>query len=259
MRKLYLLPIFSIIIASLSGCGMTSTNPGEAVVFSRFGEVDPKCYPAGFYIYNPITTNAWHIDTKVQKFQIQTEAASKDLQNVHLTVVLNFSVNAQNCAAIVAKVGVDFKDRIIKPALEEVSKAATARFAAEKVIQDRPMLKDMIEKEITARLISFNINIQAVSLTNISFDPAYSKAIEAKQIEEQNVQKAEYARQQGVKEGERVLAIAEGQAKANKIIAASIQQSPEIIQYNAIEKWDGKLPEIVAGETMPFINIKGKR
>src|SRR5262249_48315447 len=85
----------------VSGCGFTSTSPSEAVVFSRFGEVDLKCYPAGFYRYNPFTTSVYHVDVKVQKFEVKADASSRDLQNVHTTIVVNFSVEATKCHELI--------------------------------------------------------------------------------------------------------------------------------------------------------------
>src|SRR5437773_8955252 len=108
----------------VSGCGFTSTSPGEAVVFSRFGDVAPKCYPAGFYLYNPFTTSVYHVDVKVQKFEVKADASSRDLQNVHTTIVVNFSIDGSKCHEVVKTVGVAFAQQIIIPDVEEVTKAS---------------------------------------------------------------------------------------------------------------------------------------
>ena len=92
-----LLFLTGMIVLLVTGCGFTSTSPGEAVVFSRFGAVDPTCYPAGFYFYIPLTTSVYHVDVKVQKFEVTADASSRDLQNVHTTIVVNFSIDASKC------------------------------------------------------------------------------------------------------------------------------------------------------------------
>src|SRR5215813_1457228 len=114
----HLLCLAGIIALLVSGCGFTSTSPGEAVVFSRFGAVDPKCYPAGFYLYNPFTTSVYHVDVKVQKFEVKADASSRDLQNVHTTIVVNFSVDATKCHELIKNVGAGFVQQIILPAVE---------------------------------------------------------------------------------------------------------------------------------------------
>lgn len=240
----------------VTGCGFTSTSPGEAVVFSRFGDVDPKCYPAGFYLYNPLTTSVYHVDVKVQKFEVKADASSRDLQNVHTAIVVNFSVNGDQCHDLIKNVGANFVQQIILPAVEEVTKASTALFPVEKVIQERPKLKKDIEDGLKARLSPYWITVQAVSITNITFSPDFSRAIEQKQVEEQNVQKEEFVRQQAIKKGETQLALAEGQAKANKLLQESLKSSPEVLQMKALDKWDGKLPTYMGSGSVPFIRLE---
>lgn len=251
-----LLFLTGMIVLLATGCGFTSTSPGEAVVFSRFGAVDPTCYPAGFYFYNPLTTSVYHVDVKVQKFEVTADASSRDLQNVHTTIVLNFSIDGNKCHELIKNVGAAFAQQIILPAVEEVTKASTALFPVEKVIQERPKLKKDIEDGLKVRLSPYWITVQAVSITNITFSPDFSHAIEQKQVEEQNVQRAEFVRQQAEKEGQRQLALAEGQAKANKLLQDSLKSSPEVLQMKALDKWDGKLPAYIGSGGVPFIRLE---
>jgi prohibitin 1 len=251
-----MLLLTAMIALLVGGCGFTSTSPGEAVVFSRFGDVAPKCYPAGFYLYNPFTTSVYHVDVKVQKFEVRADASSRDLQNVHTTIVVNFSVDGNQCHELIKNVGANFVQQIILPAVEEVTKASTALFPVEKVIQERPKLKKEIEDGLKARLSPYWIAVQAVSITNITFSQDFSHAIEQKQVEEQNVQKEEFVRQQAIKKGETQLALAEGQAKANKLLQESLRSSPEVLQMKALDKWDGKLPTYMGSGSVPFIRLE---
>jgi hypothetical protein len=97
------------------------------VVFSRFGAVDPTCYPAGFYVYNPLTTSVYHVDVKLQKFEVKADASRRDLQDVH-TIVVNFAIDGSKCHEVLKTVGTAFAARIILPAVQEVTKASTALF-----------------------------------------------------------------------------------------------------------------------------------
>lgn len=253
--KLSLL-LTGLIALLVSGCGFTSSAPGEGVVFARFGDVDMKCYPAGFYLYNPFTTSVYHVDVKVQKFEVKADASSRDLQDVHTSIVVNFSIDANKCHELIKNVGVGFAQQIILPAVEEVTKASTALFPVEKVIQERPKLKKEIEDGLKVRLSPYWITVQAVSITNITFSHDFGRAIEQKQVEEQNVQRAEFVRQQAEKEGQRQLALAEGQAKANRLLQESLKSSPEVLQMKALEKWDGKLPTYMGSGSVPFVRLE---
>jgi regulator of protease activity HflC (stomatin/prohibitin superfamily) len=157
---------------------------------------------------------------------------------------------------LIKNVGVGFAQQIILPAVEEVTKASTALFPVEKVIQERPKLKKEIEDGLKARLSPYWITVQAVSITNITFSPDFSHAIEQKQVEEQNVQRAEFVRQQAEKQGQTQLALAEGQAKANKLLQESLKSSPEVLQMKALEKWDGKLTAYIGSGSVPFIRLE---
>jgi regulator of protease activity HflC (stomatin/prohibitin superfamily) len=245
-----------VVCLLFAGCGYTSTNPGEGVVFARFGQVEEKCYPAGFYFYNPFTTSVYHVDLKVQALRVEKAAAvSHNLQEIHTDMVLNFSIDPQNCHVLIKTVGNDYANRLIIPAILEILKASTANFAIEKVIQERPKLKDEIVKGLKGRLAPYWINAHDLALTNFSFSPEFARAVELKQVEEQNVAKAEFIRQQQIKKGEGELAFAEGQAKANLLLQNSLKASPELLQMKGLDKWDGHLP-VVTGGSIPFIDVK---
>ena len=96
-----------------------------------------------------------------------------------------------------------------------------------------------------------------MSITAITFSHDFSHAIEQKQVEEQNVQRAEFVRQQAEKEGQRQLALAEGQAKANRLLQESLKSSPEVLQMKALDKWDGTLPAYMGSGSVPFIKLGG--
>lgn len=231
------------------GCGQV--DPGERAVFVQFGVINEKCYPEGLYFYNPFSTNMDVIDIKVQRYKIKTTAASSDLQDVHMVMIVNFAIDGRTCHELYRTVGWDFKERVLDPAGTEVAKAATALFAVERIIKERPKLKEAIIAGLKARLEPYHLDVHDVALTNIEFSKEFAHAIEQKQIEEQNVQKQEYLRQQAVKHAEQAVARAEGEAKANMLVRQSL--SAELLQFEALKKWDGVLPTVVSSGAMPFI------
>lgn len=235
------------------GCGWGVVHPGERAVFAYWGNMEAKCYPEGLYFYNPFRTSMYEIDVKVQAFKFEKlTAASRDLQDVHADVVLNFQIDGKECHQLLLAVGPDFKDRVIAPAVSEMLKAATAHFPVEKIIQERPKLKEEIINGLRARLTPYQIIVRDVALTDFGFSQEFSKAIERKQIEEQNVQRSEFLRLQAVKEGEARTARAAGEAKANELLAASLKSSPETLRFKELEvlaqKWNGQFPQVIAGD-----------
>jgi len=239
----------------LTACGQV--DPGERAVFAYFGKVDQTCYTEGLYWYNPLTSDMYEIDAKVQRHEVRTGGASRDLQDVQMTLVVNYAISPNKCHVIIQNVGRDFVHRVVTPAIEEVAKASSALFPVEKIIQDRPKLKATILEGLRVRLSQYEIDVHDVALTNIEFSKEFSAAIEQKQIQEQNVQRAEFMRQQAVKEAERTVALARGQADANRLVRESLTK--DLLTFKALEKWNGELPR-VTGAAVPFIAIdeKGK-
>lgn len=274
MRRLGLL----LLMLAAGGCGWGTVHPGERAVFAHWGSLEkwPGCYKEGIYFYNPFSTDMWELDVKVQKLEVKkTTAASKDLQDVHSDVVVNFAIDGDKCHLLVKEVGTDFKDRVIIPAVHEVLKEATAHFPIAEIIQQRAKLRASILDGLRGRLTRYYIIVHDVALTDFGFSPSFSQAIERKQVEEQNVQRKEYERQQAEKEAASAIAKANGLAESNLLVARAeangnllkakataegnrlIRESltGELIQFKSVERWDGQLPQIMGGGTVPFINL----
>lgn len=255
MRKLGLL----LFLFSFVGCGVV--DPGERATFARLGILHQKCYEPGLYWYNPFMTDMSTIDVKVQAYSVEKlGAASQDLQAIHANVTVNFSISGEKCHDLVQTVGWDFKERVIVPSVSEVLKAATAQYHSSAIIRERVKLKDQIVRGLRERLSKYNIDVEDVALTNFEFSKDFQDSVERSRIAEQRVQQAEFERQKAVKDAEASLAHAEGQAKANKVLAESLKQSPETLRFKELEvlkeKWDGKMPQTILGTSnTPMIRI----
>jgi prohibitin 2 len=89
-------------------------------------------------------------------------SASKDLQEVKTQVALNYHLDPENVQVLYLRAGVDYTNRIIIPAIQESVKQVTTRFNAEELITKREMVKNEIEEQIRARLISINITVDTL-------------------------------------------------------------------------------------------------
>ena len=132
--------------------------------------------------------------------------------------------------------------------MKEAVKAATPKRTAEEILKQRESLKQEIEQKIVERLEKYGIAVNEVSLTSMLFSDDYRKAIEKKQIAEQD-------RQTAKQEAAAAIERAKGQAEAQKLLRQSID--PQILQKQAIDKWDGRFPTVMGGNGMlPLINIQ---
>lgn len=231
-----------------------TVRAGERGVKLRFNKV-VGTVDEGLYIKLPFFEKVKRVDVKVQKEQVVASAASKDLQTVTSQVALNFHLDAERVAEIYREVGLSFKDRIIDPAIQESVKASTAKFTAEELITKREIVKEDIKLHLKDRLDNRGILVDELNIIDFDFSAQFNKAIELKVTAEQEALAAKNKLEQIKFEAEQVVVSAQGRAKALQIESDAIRSNAQILELRAIEKWDGKLPQVTSG-AIPFINIK---
>ncbi|MBE9201060.1 MULTISPECIES: prohibitin family protein [unclassified Nodularia (in: cyanobacteria)] len=231
-------------------------NAGERGVIMKFGKVQDQVLGEGLHPIMPIVTSVKRLNVRVQQNTFKSDAASKDLQTITTELAVNWHLDPLQVNKIFQQVG-DEKliiDGIITPAVSEVLKAATAKKTAEEVITKRTELKQEMDNHLKTRLASYGIIIDDVSLVNFSFSPEFSRAIESKQIAEQEAKQAEFIAQKATQEAQADINRAKGQAEAQRLQRLTL--TPDLLQKQAIEKWDGRFPTVMSGNgALPLINI----
>jgi regulator of protease activity HflC (stomatin/prohibitin superfamily) len=221
--------------------------------------------PEGIHFKMPFIEDIVRMSIRVQKSTTKTEAASHDLQIIHTTMVLNYNLQAEKVGETYRTIGVnrDVAEKIINPSVEESFKAASARYTAEELISKREALKTEVRKYLKDRLAPFGINVVELSITDFQFSPEFNKAIESKQTAEQLALKAKRDLDRVRVEAQQKIASAQAEAESLRLQRQVI--SPELVklrqieaQMKAIEKWDGKLPNVTGG-TVPFIQVDKDR
>lgn len=236
-----------------------TVNPGERGVVVRLGQVQGGILDEGTHPVLPFITSIKRINVRIQKTDIEASAGTKDLQSITTNMALNWHIEPSKVNKIYQEIGdeQDVVTRIITPALNEVLKSATPKRTAEEILTKRAELKEEIDQEIQKRLAGYGVHIDDVALVNVAFSPEFAKAIEAKQIAEQQAKQAEYEALKASKEAQAEVNRAKGQAEAQRLMRETL--TPELLQKQAIEKWDGQFPQVMSGNgAMPFINISPK-
>ncbi|HEX8987385.1 MAG TPA: prohibitin family protein [Rhodocyclaceae bacterium] len=233
---------------------------GSRGVVTTFGKVSPDVLDEGLHLIIPVAQTVHLMDVRIQKGEGAGDAASRDLQQVHTTVALNFHVNPAEAANVFRDLGQNIGDRIIVPAVQEAVKAATAQYTAEELIAKRPEVRDRIRALLTERLVRHGVVVDEFSIVNFAFSKSFNEAIEAKTTAEQLKLKAERDLQRIRVEAEQK--VTQAKAEAESLALQKQQVTSELIrlreienQRRAIEKWDGKLPQVSGGAT-PFINVQ---
>ena len=229
---------------------------GDRGVIMRFGKVQDAILDEGLHPIIPVVNTVESLSVRVQKNDIDAEASSKDLQDIKTQVALNWHIDPAKVNKVFQRVGDEEQIvfRIITPAVSEIVKAATAQKNAEEIITKRKEIKQQIDEELKGRLDDYGILVDDVSLVNVSFSPEFARAIEAKQIAEQQAKQADFEALKAEKTAQAEINRAKGQAEAQRLQKLTL--TPALLQKEAINKWDGKFPTVMGGDgALPFINI----
>lgn len=223
---------------------------GYMGVLMRFGAVQGTL-DTGIHMIIPGVNSVVLLETRTQKEESEATAASRDLQVITTKIALNFRVDPAKLGQLYQNVGTEYKSRIIDPAVQESIKVVTTRYTAEDLIRSRAKVKAEVEEEITTRLRAYNLIVDpsGLSITNFDFSPEFNKAIEAKQVAQQEAEKQKYVLQQAELQKQTEIAKAEGRSKAMQLNAEAlkVQGGALVIAREWVEKWDGKLPSVSAG------------
>jgi len=231
-------------------------NAGERGVLMQFGKVQEQVLGEGLHVIVPTVYSVKKLSVRVQKQESSAEASSKDLQDVFTDVALNWHIIPDEANAIFQQIG-DEKEvvaRIIAPAVEEVLKAVMAKYTAEEIITKRGEVKAAVDEYLTLRLLTYHIAVDDISLVHVHFSQRFSDAVEAKQIAEQEAKRGEFLALKAVKEAEAKVNLAKGEAEVQRLLRDNL--TPELLERQAIEKWDGKLPVIVGDGGKNLLDLR---
>lgn len=234
----------------------TIVNAGERGVVMQFGKVQDRVLDEGIHPIMPVITSVRKLNVRVAKNSFKADAASRDLQKVTTELAVNWHIDPTRINKVFQKVGDNEQIvlGIMTAAVSEVLKAATAKKTAEEIITKRTELKQEIDNDLKTRLAAYGVIVDDVSLVDFAFSPEFSRAIEAKQIAEQEAKQAEFIAKRATQEAQADINRAKGQAEAQKLLRLTL--TPELLQKQAIEKWDGHFPTVMGGNgSLPLINI----
>lgn len=246
------IPILVLLV--LLTTSFTAIGPGERGVRMTFGKPSPTVLDPGIHLKIPLVQTIKHMNVRIQKSEASQTAASKDLQDVKTQVAVNWSINPVDAEWVYQHVGDEesLVNKVITPTIANVVKAVTAKYDAEELISKREQIRALMEKQITAGVAPFKIQVQGVNITNFSFSSQFIEAIEKKQVAQQRALQATFDLQRIKVEAQQKVAEAQGQSESQKLLQATL--TPEIIRLNAVQKWDGVLPKVVGGNgVIPFI------
>lgn len=242
-----------IIVLSSTCYTVKSTQRG---VLSTFGKINPNAVAPGLHIKIPFIQTVDKVNIQQKKEDGQENAYTKDIQTAVVDYTINYDLVAENISNLYKNVGMDYHNRIIVPKVRGVMKDAFGNYEATSIVNNRDEVRIYIENRLKRVLDSTYFKNVQFQITEIDYDNDFEEAIKEKQVAEQKALKAKNVTIQIEEQAKQQVITAEAEAKAMQIKAQALAANQKLVEYEAVQKWDGKLPEYMLGNSVPFLNLK---
>ena len=258
-----------------------TVETGYTGIVTTFGKVEDVTLEAGLHFKSPFQ-RIIAMDNREQKTSFTTEAFSSDIQQVNIIGSINYAINKSTAMNLFKEVGTDYFNKLVYPRMLEITKGVFSKYSAENLVANREKLSQDIRDGLYAELKDYGINVISLSIENLDFTDAFTDAVEAKQVAAQRKLQAEIEQAQMTMETQQqaerqrinaeaaanvarinadadayaVKVRSEAEAEANRMIAESLTEN--LIRFNEVKNWDGKLPTYMAGEgttTVPVLQM----
>ena len=213
-EKKYLMIIPCILLVVLLFSSVTTIKSGEVGIRVRFGKVVNKKTTEGINFKLPVIEKIEKMNVRVQKVEVQTSSSSKDLQEVEMSLAVNYQIDKEKARELYKTVGTGYDEVILEPAIQESIKAVTSKYTAEELITNRSEVSEKCQEELNKKVSKYGLKVNDFNITNFNFSEEFNKAIEEKQVAEQ------------------------------KVLTAKQNLTDNIIKEKFIEKWNGELPKV---------------
>src|SRR5919198_2636489 len=247
-----------IIIILIMSKSIVVVQPGHRGVVLYVSAVENRVLGEGLHFIVPFAEQVIQLEVRTLKFQADASAASNDLQEVATVIALNYHIDPSKTNLVYQQLGADYADRIISPTIQESVKASVAKFNAEQLITQRATVKGVIAQTISKTLSTRDIIPETIFITDFQFSQAFANQVESKIVafqksltDQNNLLAVRVVANQTVVQAQAQararVANATGEAQAINLITEQLRQSPEYLQWKAINEWNGNLPYSLGG------------
>ena len=254
--QIALLALLALVVVITVFSSFYTIKSTERGVLSTFGKISPGVIDDGLHVKIPFIQTIKKVNVQQKKFDGKENSYTRDVQTSEVQYTINYELVRENVNNLIKNVGDDYHNRIVVPFIRSAMKEAFGNFAATEIVENRDAVRREIESTLRHTLDSnYFLNIQ-FQLVDIDFDDDFENAIKEKQVAEQQALKAKNVTIQIEEQAKQTKIRAEADAEAIRIKAKALESNPKLVEYEAVQKWDGKMPQYMMGNSLPLINLK---
>lgn len=207
----------------------------RAIKFNKMKGILPTVHKEGWHLMLPWFERPIIYDVRTHPQEFKSQTGSRDLQLVNLTVRVLYRPDSARLPELYRFIGRDYDERVLPSIVNEVLRSVIAQYDATQLLTQREQVSFLIRRTLEDRAKRFSIILDDVSITHLGFSDEFSKAIELKQIAQQDAERAKFVVMQAEQEKKSNIIRAQGEARAAELYGQSLGQNPAFIELRRIE------------------------
>mmetsp|Transcript_92229 Transcript_92229/g.260580 ORF Transcript_92229/g.260580 Transcript_92229/m.260580 type:complete len:299 (+) Transcript_92229:85-981(+) len=221
--------------AWLLGNSVYTVEAGHvSLKYNRLSGVGDRTYREGVHFRMPWFERPIIFDVRARPHTMTSLTGSRDLQMVNISLRALCKPDASRLPDIYRTLGMDFDEKVLPSIINEVLKSVVAQYNASQLILQRELVSRMIRQRLVQRAQDFNILLDDVAITHLSFSPEYEKAVEQKQVAQQQAERARYLVLKAQEDKKKTIIHAEGEQKSAEMIGDAIRANPGFVELRRI-------------------------
>ncbi len=254
-KKIVTLSVLGVVALLLLFSSFYIVSPGHRGVKVTLGKVEQRSFANGLGLKWPFISKVIQMDVRTQKMTEKTTSYTSDVQTAVLEYVFTYDLNPETVHVLYETVGKDYESKKVVPILNDVLKDVIGKWQAQDLVSNRDKARLDVLAALNERLDKRFFGNISFQIINIDYSDNFEQAIENKVIAEQEAQRAANNTVRIKEEAQQKIITAKAEAEAMQIKAEALQKNKGLTEYEAVLRWDGKLPQYMLGNSVPMIQM----